>query len=175
MTLGAFLFGLAIVVVAIFLLTALVGAPYVPTHARELRKIFATLRPLTSKDILVDIGSGDGVVLREALHAGAGQAVGYEINPILVLLAKVRLRKLHSHAQVKLTNFWHASFPAKTTVVYTFGESRDIDKMFKKVEQEATRLGRTIDFISYAFKVSGKKHDRQVGAHYLYKIPPLQS
>lgn len=174
MTLGAFLLAVVIVVIALFLLTALIGAPYVPTHTHELRKIFETLRPLAKQDTLVDIGSGDGVVLCEALRAGAGQVVGYEINPILVAVAAFRLRKKQDCAQVKLTNFWHASFPAETSVVYTFGESRDINNMYKKVEQEATRLGQPIDFISYAFTVAGKEYDRQVGAHYLYKILPLQ-
>lgn len=162
------------VILAVFLLTAFIGAPYVPSHTRQVRKAFRALRPLHGKDVLVDIGSGDGVVLREALRGGAGKVIGYEINPFLVVVAKLRLYKSGANSEVKLANFWHVSFPPEVTVVYTFGESRDIAKMYKKVEQEATRLDREIDFISYAFAVPGRACKTHRGSHYLYRVTPLQ-
>ena len=60
------------------------------------------------------------------------------------------------------------------TVVYTFGESRDIVKMAKKVASEATHLGRPLMFISYGFAVPGYEPVKKYGAHYLYQIEPLQ-
>jgi spermidine synthase len=47
---------------------------------------FHELYQLTENDNFVDIGSGDGVVLREASKIGA-RAVGFEINPILVFIS----------------------------------------------------------------------------------------
>ena len=55
-----FIFG---VILAVFLLTVFFGAPYVPTHKKELIKLFEKLK-LSKNDILADIGSGDGVVLK---------------------------------------------------------------------------------------------------------------
>lgn len=162
-------------VIGIFLLTAVVGAPYVPTHRKQVRRAFSELRALNRSDTLVDMGSGDGVVLAEALAAGVGQAVGYEINPFLVVISRFRLRGRYQNTRITTANFWRTPFPSDTTVVYTFGETRDIAKMYDRVQSEADRLGREIDFISYAFTVPGKVVLSQVGAHYLYRVTPLQS
>lgn len=163
------------VVVSSFLVTVLVGAPYVPTHQSQAQRAFRELRPVTHRDVVLDIGSGDGVVLRAALAAGAGRAIGYEINPLLVLITKARLRKVRKNARVVLADFWQKPFPRDTTVVYTFGETRDIRRMYARVQSEATRLGREIDFISYAFNVPEQSPIAQAGAHYLYRLPPLHS
>ncbi len=162
------------VVVIIFLLTALTGAPYVPTHAKELRHLFTTMRPLRTTDVVLDIGSGDGIVLREVARRGA-TAVGYEINIFLVWYARFRLRKHKKAARVELKNLWTAQFPDDVTLVYTFGESRDIQKMYQKVQKEASRLGRPLELLSYGFAVPGKTPTRQHRAHFLYQVSPLHS
>lgn len=160
------------VVVAVFLLTALIGAPYVPTKRREAHGAFTQLRPLTANDVVLDIGSGDGAVLAEVCARGA-RAVGYEINPLLVLLTHWRLRRYGAACRVVVRDFWRTPFPDDTTVVYTFGDSRDIRKMYDKVASEAARLGRTLDFVSYAFEVPGKKPHTTYRAHHLYKVSAL--
>jgi hypothetical protein len=156
----------------IFGLTAFVGAPYVPTHKKELEHLFDDLYILKPDDVLLDIGSGDGCVLAAVCEKDA-KAIGYEINPILVIISRWRLRKFKGHAQILLRNFWHTEIPPEVTVVYTFGESRDILKMYKKVEKEATRLGKNLYFISYGFQVPGYNSERSYRAHHLYRISPL--
>lgn len=160
-------------VVAIFALTALTGAPYVPSKRRDIKKAFDTLYVLDEKDTLLDIGSGDGVVLRAAARRGA-TAIGYEINPLLVWLSRW-LSRDEPRIRVRLTNFWLSSFPLNTTIVYTFGESRDIAKMYKKVQREANKLDRILWFMSLGFKVPKQTVFKSVGAHHLYKITPLQN
>lgn len=162
------------VVLVVFLATALTGAPYVPTHRKQAKLAFTDLRPVTRVDVVLDIGSGDGIVLQEAIRAGAGSGVGYEINPFLVAVSRVRLRKYRSSVNVQLADFWRTSFPDEVTIVYTFGETRDIVKMYERVQQEASRLGRPIDFISYAFKVPQQACIAHVGGQYLYSVAPLQ-
>ncbi|HEU5187306.1 MAG TPA: hypothetical protein VFT87_02260, partial [Candidatus Saccharimonadales bacterium] len=54
------------------------GAPYVPTHKRAIKKMLQEL-PLKEGDLMVDVGSGDGVVLKTAAEQGL-RAIGYEIN-----------------------------------------------------------------------------------------------
>lgn len=147
------------------------GAPYVPTKRRDLARAMGELYTLDDQDLLVDIGSGDGVVLAEAAKRGA-RAVGYELNPLLVLLSRLRLRK-SDRTTVVLADFWRVHFPDDTTVVYVFGDSRDIARMAGKVQDEATRLGRALMFISYAIAVPGVEPIEKAGAHYLYKITPL--
>lgn len=161
-------------VAVVFMLTALTGAPYVPTHRQQARAAFTVLRPLTSRDTVLDIGSGDGVVLQEAIRAGAHAVVGYEINPFLVGISWLRLRRTPG-AQVRWRDFWRATLPAGVTVFYTFGESRDIAKMYQLAQHYATRYQHSVDFISYGFPVPGKTAVRTHNAHYLYRIAPLQS
>lgn len=159
-------------VILIFLLTAFVGAPYVPTHRREARSAFEDLLPLKPDDLVLDIGSGDGVVCDEICRTGA-HAVGYEINPLLVWISRFRLRRYGDKVCIKMKNFWSASFPDDTTIIYTFGDSRDIAKMYRRVESEATRLNRPLRLVSYGFAVPHKQAVKQTRAHYLYEVLPL--
>lgn len=150
---------------------AFTGAPYVPSKRRDVRRALTELYPLSDRDVLVDIGSGDGIVLREASTRGA-RAVGYEIHPVLVLLARW-LSRTDERVTVRQANFWRTDLPDDVTVVYTFGDGRDINKMAAYVQQQADRLGHELAFISYAFATS-KTPDKTVGAHHLYIVKPLQ-
>lgn len=147
---------------------AFTGAPYVPSKRREVRQVFLKLYPLSSRDVLVDIGAGDGVVLREASRRGA-RAIGYEINPALVLVAKW-LSRTDSRVSVRLANFWHTQLPNDTTVVYVFGDGRDIGNIYKRVQAEASRCGRHLMLISYGFEVKDAKPLRRYKAYFLYKV-----
>lgn len=161
---------IAVGVFVIFAATALTGAPYVPTRRKDLSRAFTELYKLEPLDTLIDIGSGDGLVLREAARRGAN-AVGYEINPFLFVFSRLMSRD-GPGVRVHLANFWRASFPDGTTVVYTFGDGRDIERMAEKVQREATRLGKRLAFISYAFEVKSMKKHKTVGAHHLYFMEP---
>ena len=158
--------------VALFGFVAFFGAPYVPSKKRDVEQAFDELYQLNENDTLVDIGSGDGLVLRAAARRGA-RAVGYELNPVLVLISRLLSRR-QPNVTVYLANFWRSTLPATTTVVYTFGDSRDIVKMYKKVEATAVELGRPVSFISYGFEVPGLAPKKQVGAYHLYSVEPLQ-
>lgn len=157
---------LAGALILLFGVTAFTGAPYVPSQRRELRLAFKELYSLSDEDFLVDIGAGDGIVLRVAREFGA-RGVGYEINPVLVFIARFL------KTNVRLANMWTMPFPDATTVVYTFGDARDIKKMYAKVRSEATRLGRPLAFITYGFKVPGEISEREYRAYHLYHVNPL--
>ena len=159
------------VLAGLFLAVSLTGAPYVPSHRRSVAEAFTELRPLTSGDTLVDIGSGDGIVCLVAAQQGA-RVYGYEINPLLVLIARLRLRRYRTQATVLCRNLWQVDFPAGTSVVYTFGTSHHIGRMYAKVQQQAARLGHPIDLVSYGFAVPGVPPAARHGAHVLYHVVP---
>jgi hypothetical protein len=165
-------FWLLLLLVLVFGFVVFFGAPYVPSKKGEVARAFEELYPLGSGDTLVDIGSGDGIILRLAALRGA-RAVGYELNPLLVLISRW-LSRGDKAVTVHCANFWHVSLPPETTVVYTFGDSRDIVRMANKVAEAATELNRPLVFISYAISVPGHTPQRQVGPHFLYRIEPLQ-
>lgn len=163
---------LAGAVILMFGFVVFKGAPYVPSKKRELIEAFDELYHVDASDVLVDIGSGDGIVLREAAKRGA-RAIGYELNPILVVISRW-LSRNDPRVTVYLADYWRTTFPLETTVVYTFGESRDIIKMAQKVAREAERLGRPLVFISYGFAVPGQTPAKKIGAYFLYQYTPLQ-
>ena len=156
------------IVAGIFILTVLFGAPYVPSRNAELQKAFKNLYPLSKKDLLIDLGSGDGKVLKVASEFGA-RSVGVELNPILVFISKLRLRK-NKKATVVCRDYFHYDFPAETSVVYVFSEDRDMPKMVRYIEKQAKKIGHPIYLISHAFEVSGYKAEKTYRAYYLYKI-----
>lgn len=151
---------------------AFTGAPYVPSKHTDVRRALTELYKVKANDTVVDIGSGDGIVLREASRLGA-HAVGYEIHPVLVAISRW-LSRHDERVRIIFANFWKADLPNETTVVYTFGDSRDINKMYKKTQYEASRMGRSLAFITYGFDVPGVQPTKTVGAHHLYIIEPLQ-
>lgn len=160
------------VIVVLFGFVVFRGAPYVPSKPRDIAKAFDELYPLSEKDVLVDIGSGDGIVLRAAARRGA-RAGGYELNPVLVLISRI-LSRGNKKIEVRVADFWRKHFPDDTTVVYTFGDSRDIRKMAALIQQEANRLGRELYFISYGFAVPGREAVNKTGVHFLYHFDALQ-
>lgn len=166
-------FWLLFAVAIIFGFVVFRGAPYVPSRKKELAKAFDELYPLSKGDVLVDIGSGDGIVLREAAKRQA-RAIGYELNPVLVLVSHLLSRR-QPLIETYLADFWFVKLPPETTVVYVFGESRDITKMASKVADEARRLGKPLSFVSYGFIVPNVKHVKKVGAYYLYQFNALQT
>lgn len=158
-----------VTVVAIFLITGLMGAPYVPTLRKDLEVAFSKeLYPLTSKDFLIDLGAGDGVVLEMATKFKA-RALGIEVNPILAGLIRFKFRK-NSRAFVRCRNFYKVKFPEETTVVYVFAVGLRINSIYRKIEQEAVRLGHSIYFISNAFDLPGVKPVKKARQFYLYKV-----
>lgn len=149
--------------------TAFFGAPYVPSHKIQVERAFRDLRPLQSRDVLVDLGCGDGVVLRMAVSAGAGRAVGIELNPVLGLVAKLLSRR-DAAIEVQVGNMWMARPPRDVTVVYVFGVGRDMKKLETMLESWSDELHRPIDLILYGHTLPGRQPERTVGAHHLYNF-----
>jgi SAM-dependent methyltransferase len=154
--------------VLLFCLTALTGAPFVPSKKSEIQGAFKELYPLGKHDLLIDLGSGNGKVLIEAHNCGA-KSIGIELNPILAFISKLRLFR-KKNIKVVCRDFFHYDFPAETTVVYVFADGRDMPRVAKAVEAQAKRLHKPIYLISHAFPVEGYKTEKEYRAYYLYKI-----
>jgi len=159
-------------VILLFGFVAFLGAPYVPSKRRELRHAFEHLYPLGRSDVLVDIGSGDGVVLREAAKRGA-RAIGYELNPVLAWFSRWISRR-YKGIEVHVANMWNISFPEEVTVVYVFAVSRDSKKLEGMMQSEANRMKKSLKLISYGCKLPSKIPIKTSGAHFLYDFLPLQ-
>lgn len=141
------------------------GAPYVPSHKKQLIKAFSKLYPLSENDCLVDLGSGDGVVLRVARSYRA-KAVGYELNPFLAFFT--RLRSFYdAGVSVRLVDYTRLkALPPEATVVYAFTTDRDIKIIEKKLLQWSEH--QPLYFVSYGFVLPNIPIQRRLGPMSLY-------
>ncbi|MBI3889809.1 hypothetical protein HY312_04550 [Candidatus Saccharibacteria bacterium] len=165
---------LTIFVCIVFVLGFVVfrGAPYVPSMKKYAAQSLDELYHVTKKDVLIDVGSGDGVILRLAAERGA-RAIGYELNPILVLMSKL-LSRGNPLVETKLADFWLTALPAETTVVYAFSVGRDMKKLANKMQQTATRAQHPIWLITYGHSIPKLKPNKSTNSHYLYLFEPKQ-
>lgn len=69
--------------------------PYVPSRARALRTLFATL-PLPRTGAFVDLGCGKGRAMALAAEAGFAHVRGVELSPRLAAIARDKLARLGS-------------------------------------------------------------------------------
>jgi hypothetical protein len=162
---------IALGLIAIFGFVVFFGAPYVPTLNAELKQAFMELYPVSSSDVVVDLGSGDGRVLLEASRRGA-KAYGYELNPLLVLFSKLRLA---NRADIRLADMWSVALPAQTTLVYIFTVSRDSKRLGRLLQAHADRQGRLIRAMTFGPALVGRVPVRTHRGHSLYEIHPAQA
>ena len=147
------------------------GAPYVPSLRRDIKSLFDEFTPVAKGDVVLDIGSGDGIVLREVSRRGA-KAVGYEIHPLFVGISKL-LSLGDRRVVVRWVNAWVAPFPDDVTLIYAFAVGRDGAKLSKKVQREANRLGRPLTIVCYGNPLPGRTPARSFEAYHLYSFEPL--
>lgn len=159
----------ALVIVVLFCAMAITGAPYVPSRKKEVREAFKKLYPLKNSDLLIDLGSGDGKVLKIASAEFGAQSLGIELNPLLVWFSKLRLLRVKK-AKVICRDFFHYNFPAETSVVYVFGDGRDMPRIVRHIEKQAAKNGHDIYLISHAFEAKNYQAIKQHRAYFLYKI-----
>jgi hypothetical protein len=155
----------------VFGMVVFFGAPYVPSRSKYIRRVLVHYG-LGKGDVLVDLGSGDGIVLRTASRLGI-KSVGYEINPILVLIT--RLLSLHDkNVRVVLQNAWRARLPDDITIVYAFAVSRDEKKLTRLMQRESNRLQRPLQLLCYASPFRHTPAASTFEAYHLYIFQPLQ-
>lgn len=72
--------------------------PYIPASKAQVKNVMTLMGGRTGG--LVDLGSGDGRIVLEAYHHGFSPAVGYELNPWLVRLARFHAWRAGHHGKV---------------------------------------------------------------------------
>ena len=93
------------------------GALFVSTSKARIRACIKAI-PMEPGQTLVDLGCGDGRVLRQALKHYRVRAIGYEVNWLAYL--KARLLSLGSkNLEIKRQDFWSADL-AEADVVFCY-------------------------------------------------------
>lgn len=154
--------GLGILLLTQFVVLFL-GAPYVPTLHKQ-REEALDLLDLKAGQILIDLGSGDGAMLRAAAERGL-KAVGYEINPFLVLVSWLRTRRYKGRVKVIWGSFWGKKWvPAEG--VFVFLTERYMDRLDENMQSQFTK---PVKLVTYGFKLLDRKPAAHKGACFLYK------
>lgn len=151
----------AIIFVAFTFVVAF-GAPFLPTLKSRVPEAIdlASLKP---GQTLLELGSGDGRVLRQAAKSRI-HAIGYELNPLLVIYSKVRLFRYRKYVDIRWGNFWKGKWP-EVDAIFVFLLQPYMEKLDKKITQEYQD---GVRLVSFAFTVPGKKPSRSINGMYLY-------
>ena len=142
----------------------LYGAPYLPTRRQQAKEALDIL-DLKEGDVFVDLGSGDGAVLIEAASRGL-TCYGYELNPFVWFVSKLRTIKLGSQVHIYCKNFWNVPLPEDTKAVFVFLLDKYMPRLDAKLSNE---LKKGTVLLSYTFQIPGKKVVKKSGAMFLYK------
>jgi len=100
------LFGLKMIYIlcAVLALPATQGALYVSTTRTRIAAFIEAV-PMKKGQTLVDLGCGDGRVLRQAWKNYEVRAIGYEVNLLAYIKAQVLCIGLR-HVEIRRKNFW---------------------------------------------------------------------
>jgi Mycolic acid cyclopropane synthetase len=145
-----------------FCVVLAVGAPYVPTLTPQVRTALE-LADLQPGDTLLELGCGDGKVLIAAAQQGV-MVVGYELNPILVVVAWLRTRRYRKQVQIIWGNFWTKPWP-QAEAIFVFLLPKYMEKLHKKVVQYNTH---NVKLVSFAFTIPDIRPVTERDGVYLY-------
>ncbi len=157
----------ALLIVLPFGLAVIVGAPYVPILRRDYEPLLK-LTKLKAGQTLVDLGSGDGRLLRAAAKQGI-RGIGYEINPFLYLVSLVVTWRYRQLVTIHLADFWRIHLP-EADAVYVFLIDRLMPKLDAKLSRE---IAKPTPVVSFVFQVPGRKPTTKTRNAYLYTYGQL--
>lgn len=152
-----------LVLIGLFAFVLLFGAPYLPTQKKQAQAALDLLE-LRPGQTLYELGCGDGRVLRQAAEKGM-HGVGYELNPLLVIVAKIYTWRYRKTVKIVWGNFWRADL-SNADAVFVFLLDRFMTQLDVKVQNEVTKPTK---LASFAFKIPKKNIVRQKAGIFLYQ------
>jgi SAM-dependent methyltransferase len=155
-----------VIVLAVLLLAfggvVLVGAPYLPTLKPQVMAALE-LADLKPGQTLLELGCGDGRVVLAAARRGY-QVIGYELNPFLVLIARLQTFRYRPTAKIIWGDFWQKSWP-EADAIFIFLLPRYMKKLDTKVIQYNHK---PVKLVSFAFQIPGKKFISKKAGVFVY-------
>lgn len=141
-----------LLVILCFGFVILLGPPWVPTLTPQAKRALDMI-DLKPGDTLLELGSGDGKILLDAARRG-WNAVGVELNPILVVISRLRTWRYRKQVKVKWGNLWETKTWPQAEGIFVFILPKYMPKLDKKVTQWHKS---SVKLVSFAFAIPGKE------------------
>jgi hypothetical protein len=157
------LFLVCVAIAIIFSYPMFYGAPFLPTRPSRI-KAAVDLLDLQPGQTMLELGSGDGRILREAARRGI-YAIGYELNPILIWYCWLVGWRYRKFITLRRRNYWKEPL-ATCDGIYTFLLVPYMARLDAKIGRE--KQG-PLKLVSFAFPIPDKKPSKEHVGLLLYR------
>ena len=139
-----------LILAAMVILPVFFGAPWHPLLPGTIRRIlrFADVKP---GETVCDLGCGEGRVLITAAKEFSARAIGVEIDPLKVALARFLARVNKVDVRIDRGNLFDFD-PGSADVLYLYLTHQAMDKLFPDIIK---KLKPTVRIVSYRFCLRG--------------------
>ncbi|QQG40850.1 MAG: SAM-dependent methyltransferase [Candidatus Levyibacteriota bacterium] len=170
------LINIILLIVIIFLLIVLSwvwppDSPWAPwwKTSKEKSRAICRLANVSSKDIVYELGSGNGTTLIVAAKEFGAKGIGIEIDPLRVLVSKIKIwqEELTDKITIKRKNFFDEDL-SKATVVYVYLVPKALERLKPKLLKELKKGTRLVS-LNYEISLPLTKFDKKNNLR-LYKI-----
>lgn len=139
------------------------GAPYLPSLKAQQIKALDSLKLKPGQTVL-ELGCGDGRVAKLAAQKGL-KVIGYELNLLLVLVAKINTFRYRKRVKIIWGNYWNKQWPVAQGI-FTFLLPTYMARLDKKIIQCSNK---PVLLASVAFPIPHKKYLSKKDGVYVYK------
>jgi len=153
-----------ILFIGAFALAGIMGAPYVPILKHDSSSLLELTR-LSPGQTLIDLGSGDGRLLRIAAARGI-RGIGYEINPVMYVISLLVCWRYRRLVSIHLADLWRVHLPP-ADAVYVFLMPKFMPRLSRKLQEE---LRQKTTVVTYAFQLPDQHTVRHNKNTYVYEI-----
>lgn len=139
-------------------------APWWKTD-KKMARIACKLAKINSKDVVYELGSGDGTFLIVAASEFGAKARGIEIDPLRFLISKIKTLFLKKERiSFKRENFFNTNL-SEASVVFVYLVPKTLEKLEEKFKKELKKETRVISFrykMNLPLLVSDKENEISV-------------
>lgn len=166
---------IVIILIILLFLLSMVWPPDSPWSpwwrtSPKIARIQCRLAKITKKDVVYDLGSGEGVALMTAAKEFGARGVGVEIDPLRVFTSKlsIALAGLSSKLRIERKNFFDVDV-SEASVVIMYLIPKTLARLKPKLLKELKPGSRVVTFV-YKIDLPMIAKDEQ-NEVYVYEIP----
>lgn len=156
------LFGVVFILILFFGVVVFFGPPYLPT-LRTQTDTALDLLALKPGETLLELGSGDGRVVRAAAARGL-YVIGIELNPLLVLTSWVVTWRYRKRVRILWGSYWRVRWP-EADGIFTFMIGRQMTTLDGHIKVWHTK---PVQLASFAFAIPGRRPSQEKRGIFLY-------